>query len=172
MENNWKEFYKNRINSTYQNYFEKKYRPFLEYINSQDDLLMLEAGCGIGSVSKYLHKQGKISDGFDLCPYMVDLANKNTDTKVFKQGDIFKKSNNYFLTITHGVLEHFSNEKIIEFIERYPNSINYVPLDKYITPSFGDERLLSKEYWLELIKPDYYLTFNDGYDLMFHKKQN
>lgn len=33
--NNWKAFYESRVNSTYQDHFETRYAPFLDYILSQ-----------------------------------------------------------------------------------------------------------------------------------------
>ena len=51
--------------------------------------------------------------------------------------------------------------------ERYPNSIHYVPLDKYEVPSYGDERLLPYEFWLDMLKPKEWALFNDGHDLTF-----
>lgn len=32
-------------------------------------------------------------------------------------------------------------------------------------PSFGDERLLSPDYWLSNFKPQEHILFNDGHDL-------
>lgn len=170
MENKWKDFYKDRVNSPYQTYFETKYKDFLDYILKHKEVVMVEAGCGIGSVSKFLHKHGKVVDGFDLCPEMVKLANINTGTNAFFQKDLFEYKSQ-FLTITHGVLEHFDDDKIIEFTKLYPYSINYVPLDKYITPSFGDERLLSSQYWIDLLQPVEHFVFNDGLDLCFKIKK-
>ena len=51
--------------------------------------------------------------------------------------------------------------------EMFPNSIHYVPLDKYEKPSFGDERLLPYKYWLDLVTPKCWMLFNDDHDLMF-----
>ena len=162
----WYKFYQDRINSTYQQYFEQRYEPFLDAIkqlkNSQG---ILELGCGIGSVSKAI---GGKFEGFDLDPTMADLSNQNTQTQNFRQGDIFQESwEHSTLKVTHGVLEHFSDSQIQNICERCGNSIHYVPLDKYKTPSFGDERLLPYEYWLELTTPVSWMLFNDEHDLMF-----
>ncbi len=166
--NNWYEFYKNRINSTYQQYFEKRYEPFLNMIKGENPEEIFEAGCGIGSVSKYIVDHTNIECcGIDLCPDMVSLANRNLNaTDMFEKCNIFDYSTDT-LTVTHGVLEHFSDEDIIRILKLYPNSIHYVPLDKYITPSFGDERLLSVEHWIRLVNPREYILFNNGYDLAF-----
>lgn len=99
---------------------------------------------------------------------MVNLANQNTQSDNFKTGCIFKESiPQTALKVTHGVLEHFSDHQIIDIIERCSNSVHYVPLDKWITPSFGDERLLPYQYWIDLVTPKSYILFNDDKDLAF-----
>jgi len=165
-DNNWHDFYAARVNSTYQDYFEEKYAPFLELITSRAPAVVFEAGCGIGSVSKCLLKHEIPCYGIDLCDDTASLANTNVGKDIFTQGDLFKHST-YDLTVTHGVLEHFTDAEILRIASLYPNSIHYVPLDKYVTPSFGDERLLPAEYWRQLLKPSVFEVFNDGYDLMF-----
>lgn len=170
MENNWLSFYKDRINSSYQEYFEERYKPFLDYIKSQNKNHIQELGCGIGSISKALRKQGFTCEGIDLSHNMVNLANKNIGEEIFKQGDLLKLNFNCLsntLSVSHGVLEHFSDKDIIKITNKALGSIHYVPLDKYVTPSFGDERLLPYEYWLELVKPQDYFLFNDEKDLCF-----
>jgi hypothetical protein len=164
----WNDFYNKRINSTYQVYFEEKYKPFLLAIAKCHPTIIKEGGCGIGSISKYFSRYGVICEGFDNDPNMVKLASLNCLKGSFTQGDLFHPSNTgpEFL-VTHGVLEHFSDEQIKWILEKYPNSIHYVPLDKYKTPSFGDERLLSKEYWVDNFNIKDYAVFNNGHDLYF-----
>ena len=161
----WYQFYRNRINSTYQDYFEKRYEPFLDAINQlKNDKGIFELGCGIGSVSKAIG--GKFA-GIDNDPMMVMLANQNTDDYNFYHGDILEGVMDCStLKVSHGVLEHFNDNDIQDICERYCHSIHYVPLDKYKTPSFGDERLLPYEYWLELTTPTSWLLFNDDHDLI------
>ena len=166
--NKWSKFYEKRINSSYQQYFEKRYKPFLNMIRGESSREVFEAGCGIGSVSKYLDTYtNKFCSGIDLCSEMVSLANKNLNaTDMFEQGDIFTYSTTE-LTVTHGVLEYFSDEQIIQILSQYPNSIHYVPTDKYTTPSFGDERLLSVDHWIKLVNPKELILFNNHHDLAF-----
>jgi hypothetical protein len=163
----WKTFYQNRINSTYQDYFNERYKVFIDnikQIKSEADELF-ELGCGIGSVSKSVG--GKFS-GIDKDPFMVQLSNENTGTNNFVVGDIFQYDlNESVLKVSHGVLEHFSDEQIVSITNRCKHSIHYVPLDKYVTPSFGDERLLPYEHWMNLVNPVYYELFNDNHDLLF-----
>lgn len=162
----WNKFYEDRINSTYQDYFEQRYEPFLEVIDQlKNSNGILELGCGIGSVSKAVGGKFK---GFDLCPDMVRLANLNTQSENFHTQDIFGTVfDPGVLKVSHGVLEHFSDSQIQDICESCLNSIHYVPLDKYVTPSFGDERLLPYQYWLKLTTPKMWMLFNDDHDLMF-----
>lgn len=53
--NNWVDFYKDRVNSTYEDYFVDRYKPFLDKVkNFANSKGIFELGCGIGSVSKVL----------------------------------------------------------------------------------------------------------------------
>lgn len=167
-ESSWSHFYKDRVKSTYQNYFEKRYAPFLEFIRQQNNKYIIEMGCGIGSVSKALMKEGYICGGFDLSPEMVALANENCGKELFYVGDIFKEKVPVDLqTVTLGVLEHFDDFEIHRLCKENKHSIHYVPLNKYHKPSFGDERLLPYQHWLEVANPREWALFNDGFDLMF-----
>lgn len=164
---NWYNFYKNRINSSYQEYFEKRYDVMLQFIACEKSEEIIEMGCGIGSISKALNRIGIKSTGFDVDINMVNLANINNNTDVFYEGCIHSFKNDNILAVSHGVLEHFEDEQILNICKNNPNSIHYVPLDKYKVPSFGDERLLSYKYWLDLVKPKDYVLFNDYHDLIF-----
>lgn len=162
----WHKFYSDRINSSYQDYFEQRYHPFLDVINQlKNSQGIIELGCGIGSVSKAV---GGKFQGFDISPEMVILANQNTGSENFRVGDIFEETWDVStLKVSHGVLEHFEDSQIQDICERCRNSIHYVPLNRYETPSFGDERLLPYEYWLELATPITWMLFNDDHDLLF-----
>ena len=166
----WYSFYKDRVNSTYQAYFETRYRPFLEYIAKEQVHKITEAGCGIASVSKYLTRYDVQCNGFDLSKRMVSLAHMNVPTRGFWQDDILKRKQNIRhdgLVVTHGVLEHFSDKQIHKILDLNPYSVHYVPLDLYDEPSFGDERLLPVKYWVNEFGLKNYATFNNGHDLMF-----
>lgn len=165
---NWHEFYKKRINSTYQVYFEHRYFPFLNAaLHKCSTGTVIDAGCGIGSVSKYLRKYRRDTLGFDKCPDMVKLSKENVPHGKFMQGDLLTGPVVTNFAITHGVLEHFNDEQIRGILERYPNSIHYIPLEGYPKQSFGDERLLPKEYWLDVLPIKEHETFNNGLDLFF-----
>lgn len=171
----WYEHYKARVNSKYQEYFEYKYGPFLLYIRSQmrEFNSIIDAGGGIGSVSKHLrhHYQGDLVY-LDKSDKMRELARENVswgirDFYIFDITDHKIAGPKNTLCVTHGVLEHFEDDVIKSILERFPNSIHYVPLEKYGTPSFGDERLLPSDYWREKFNISYGFEFNDGYDFCF-----
>lgn len=166
MNTDWYTFYANRINSTYQDYFNQQYAPFIEVIQQVRGMKVIqELGCGIGSVSKAVGGNFK---GFDIDPLMVKLANQNTNTFNFHTQSIFEAEfDPLAVKVTHGVLEHFTDHEIVSILERCENSVHYVPLDKWETPSFGDERLLPYQYWLDLTTPKMWVLFNDDKDLLF-----
>lgn len=165
---NWNDFYKNRINSSYQLYFEEKYAVFLQEIEKLNPPRIIEAGCGIGSVSKYFARHGKPCVGFDLDIEVVKLAIKNVPGASFMIGDIFEIGTiDEELIVTHGVLEHFEDAKIEQALRFYPNSVHYVPLDKYKVPSYGDERLMSPQFWKDTFNIKNAVVFNDGLDMVF-----
>ncbi len=167
----WSNFYGSRINSTYQNYFEKKYGELLEIVSNKTSVR--EEGVGIGSISKYLIKKGINTTGFDLCPDMLRLCQLNNPELSLRCGDIFQScSEKVDTVVTHGVLEHFNDLQITAILQRYKNdgqkSVHYVPLNGYKIPSFGDERLLPYQHWVDTFKPtDYVVKNNEDLILIF-----
>jgi len=162
--NDWHLYYSNRVNSTYQDYFCKKYKPFLDTIRKISTGNLLEAGCGIGSTTKAL---GGV--GFDL--YIHQLACKN-GILAYK-GDLLVHSSYRKVSVihSHGVLEHFSDSdifKIISIQKKFADYlVHYIPGQKYIKPSFGDERLMSVYFWRQFGEVS---TFNNGYDYILTLK--
>lgn len=174
----WSNFYQDRINSSYQHYFEQRYKPMLDVISQTEDIFCVrEEGVGIGSITKALLNKDnfKLYCGYDFDSRMTKLARTNVPGVLFYVDSILNHTSKRHadLAITHGVLEHFSNEQIKQVFERYNRegikSIHYVPLDKYEQPSFGDERLLPYQHWLKLVNPKDYILFNDDYDLLLIK---
>lgn len=182
----WNEFYAQRVNSTYQKYFEKKYAPFLEAIKKEQKHV-LDEGCGIGSIGKYIRSIDdvvpRIYKGYDVDLNMLYLAEENTTLNMphdLWQDDILnpdRKINLTYLRVTHGVLEHFTDDEICKIFQRYKDSgvtsIHYVPLDKYKVPSIGDERLLIWRHWIMLAErygDVQFELFNEDFDLYFKIK--
>ena len=129
--------------------------------------ILKEEGCGIGNVSKahYLFGENKAKYYLltDIDNTMLMLAYKNLEgipNKTFVNENILDECvyEKDTLVITHGVLEHFSDENIAKIMAKYNNDRvkfhgHYVPLDGYLKPSFGDERLLSAMDWIHKINP-------------------
>jgi len=174
---NWKNFYEKRINSTYQDYFNKKYEFMFNFILSLNVKAVKEEGVGIGSVMKGLPLSINCF-GTDLCMDMLDLCRRNNlernptlwieDITTGCGTDLFNHKH-ADLCISHGVLEHFSDEQIVNIVNRqkrnYTTVLHYVPTDGYDKPSFGDERLLPYDYWCNLVKPHMAYLENDNKDL-------
>lgn len=181
----WEEFYKPRMNESYQAYFRQRYSPFLKCIVSyvKGPSLLMEVGCGTGNVTAELHRAIPRNENFytvhDRCPKMLRLAKKN-----IKYGPTFFYKNDIVERITcpiyfggvpkivhgHGVLEHLTDDQIRSTLAKQLKLgkvvIHYVPSNKYETPSFGDERLMSAEEWQRICNPTKIIPFNDGYDLI------
>lgn len=174
MSRQWHTFYEKRVNSSYQEYFEKRYNPVLDLISillPEHNNNIVEIGCGIGSISKtFLNNKEITFTGFDINNQMVQLANTNTNTNCFYQDDLFNFNfiNNNNLKVSHGVLEHFDDEQLLLIKEKVNKSLHYVPLNGYKEPSFGNERLLPKEFWIEMFNPIIYIVFNNNKDLVFY----
>lgn len=179
----WSDFYKKRMTQGYVEHVKKQYKPFLdEIINIAKDLdtpqpVLLEAGCGIGTVTKALVQNGLSAKmcAFDLCRdqvYSTDLNLYGLDVNVFV-GSILNQESYHQVDIihSHGVLEHFSDEDIQRVLDIQKTKckylVHYVPLAGWVTGSFGDERLLSLEYWIMKFAPNSYKLFNDGKDACF-----
>lgn len=179
----WSEFYQTRVNdSSYDAYFENKYKYFLEAIAdaSFHSKSIVELGSGIGTVYKLLNKKYFINTEAVPRPYLMidnnskmhELAllnlSKNCSKRVLllnmdiinpELTTLFKALSNsvlysFPLLVSHGVLEHFQDKEIISILNAYKGpQIHYVPSYKYQSPSFGSERLLSVQDWREILCP-------------------
>lgn len=183
----WFNFYKNRVNSSYLEYAEKRYSTMIDFIVSylpEKDGTAVEAGCGIGTISRLVKKRNKDTFilGFDNCEHMLKLANANVqeDIWLLKRDiltytgpalwDKVSEDKRSDVAYSHGVLEHFTDDEIRTIISNQKqyakNIVHYVPSSKYKVLSFGDERLMSSEEWTEICSPKEIIKFNDDYDLL------
>jgi 2-polyprenyl-3-methyl-5-hydroxy-6-metoxy-1,4-benzoquinol methylase len=171
----WAEFYQSRVNNKeYLRYFEKRYWPLFMAAKALKPGTICEEGIGIGNVSKILSTMipNITCYGFDNSEDMLNLCRENNPDAIVWHSDILKPVTvkHSDIVITHGVLEHFSDQDIRTILDRYKlmrtRHIHYVPTNKYETQSFGDERLLSPMHWLKLMKPKDYVLFNDNHDLL------
>lgn len=189
----WEKYYKDRVNNLiYLRNFNRKYKTFLDTvalkINSCDIIYCIGGGIGteLKALLTYYPKDifvGKLFYIIDNSWEMLQMASINLSKFPYKihylQTDILSinpeisdliKAESYPLVISHGVLEHFTNKEIASIIRNFPTpQVHYVPLDKYNTPSFGDERLFAKKHWELIILRDFKKeleSFNDEYDLI------
>lgn len=171
----WCEYYSHRIGKSYQNYCSKRYEAFISKILKYNPKTILEEGCGIGTISvllKQINSNLKIN-GFDIDEIQVKNAILNSNSNIdFFTADIknYQPSTIYDIIFSHGVLEHFNDIDIQAIINRqrkYAKTIiHYIPTNKYNYKSFGDERLLSVNYWKNITKAQTVLKFNKNKDLM------
>lgn len=174
----WHDFYKSRCPTRYLRYAERRYDTFISLVQAhiicQNDRV-LEAGCGIGTITRALIERG-VQARFavlDNCPKMLGMARDNLPDTVRRHLDDLRffvnHGENVDVIHSHGVLEHFDNGNIQQILLAQklcrPRAIvHYVPGEKYDTPSFGDERLMSIAEWRRIAKPTMIVPFNDGFD--------
>ena len=89
-------------------------------------------------------------------------------------GSLTAKNGGMFYTTNTESTITLSDVDITRIMSTYNNDkvlfqAHYVPTSQYTSPSFGDERLLPTDYWITLVKPDYYLLDNNGKDLYMFK---
>lgn len=178
LEVNWHNFYKDRVNSPYQEYFNIRYKVMIGLIKELSNIKSIkEEGIGIGSLAKALKDRWEtfVYAGTDISNKMLELANENLSNNniyLYHEDILSPRTtiDKYDLILTHGVLEHFDSDDILSIWDRQrlhaKNVIAYVPLDKYQNPSFGDERLLPYEHWVALTEPTDYVLFNNNHDLL------
>lgn len=162
------------MGETYPDYCEERYAPFIDMVvaGRTEDTTYREEGCGIGTFTKILQRKGipnvKL---FDLSRDMSLLASVNTGMNA-RRGNILHPHERAGVILSHGVLEHFQDNVINAMLyqqrHRCGRLVHYVSTDGYAEPSFGDERLLPVEYWLDNFKPASHLVFNDGCDLVMN----
>lgn len=175
----WYNFYKNKVNNKYYNYITNRYKPFIDEIKKEikNNNYIIEMGCGLGNITKsllktYPHCRYKIIDNDSKIIYLAidHLDAIMVEWDLFDITMPFPYNQNCDIIHSHGVLEHFSDSDISEILQNQlkvsPILIHYVPSNKYNYKSFGDERLLSKEYWMKHFSPSEIIEFNNGYDLI------
>lgn len=170
----WSDFYAGRVGSGYADYCKVRYLPFLQELMDNDkDTTFREEGCGIGTMSRILLENNYYNiEMFDLDPKQLEMAKTNThDALTAYVGNILSYHMPVDVIFSHGVIEHFEDCQIRTVLARQiatarKSVVHYVPTDGYDEPTFGDERLMSVEWWLENFQPSRYVMFNDNKDLM------
>lgn len=176
----WSEFYAGRCNARYKEHVRRKYAPFIQGIAYAGLAVhrrgfrpvLREEGAGIGTITAILHADLNYRADllmFDLDYEQATLASSNTGL-FCDVGSILEPHSKVDVIHSHGVLEHFCDSDIRQIVQRQQHEathavVAYVPTNKYKTPSFGDERLMSPEDWKRLTEPTHSFVFNQGHDL-------
>jgi cyclopropane fatty-acyl-phospholipid synthase-like methyltransferase len=175
----WADFYRPRVNNESSlSKFRAKYNAFFDLIAEKKPKRLAELGCGIASCAKILHEKrvGKEHFLVDSSVEMLCLARRNlrdtgiTARYICADARVRRAPKEADLVYSLGLLEHFTNEGIAYVIHTHAKPgrpmLHLVPSDRYHTPSFGDERLLSAEEWLAIAGPDEIIEMNDGHELV------
>ncbi len=175
----WGQMYQSRVGNSYPAYCRRQYLPFLSLIRQHiiGRCTIREEGCGVGTITKILaqdcdHEKVKFF-AFDYDETQVSHTRANLNSLPFDvtvyQGSHFDHHGCVDVIHAHGVLEHFSDEEIRQVLMRQADEarvvIHYVPLEGWVSGSYGDERLLPLSHWVDAFTPDYYETFNGGRDV-------
>ena len=143
---------------------------------------ILEIGTGTGAIGALLTKYGFDVIATDNDLEMIEIAKNsfslfgdNQNVIFLDAKDIIKNfgKNSFDCVITHGMLEHYSDEKIILYLrdqlEVSPLAICVVPTksmsEEYRRKGFGNERYLSTKYWKKLISNNFKLNNVFGFGL-------
>ncbi|MBU0958703.1 MAG: methyltransferase domain-containing protein [Nanoarchaeota archaeon] len=130
----------------------------LKYLNDGN---ILEAGAGSSSNSIYLASNGLSVTAVDKDQRMIKLAKKLSlgfkNSPIFLNKDLSEINEKFSVVFSHGVLEHFSDEEIIDLLNKeisigrtviFSVPSNFFKKEQAIN---GDERFLSLEKWREII---------------------
>jgi SAM-dependent methyltransferase len=172
----WYDFYHDRIGKAeYRRYVARQYKPFLDAIHqeaSPGDCL-LEVGCGMGTITHILREYARFRPmvALDNDQKMYHVARRELHGMALVVHADMRDCDWVTADVIHGhgVLEHLDDHDIYRTLEAHSRSgakaaIHYVPGIKHGSPSFGDERLLPLEWWVDKWDVDEAHTFNDGKD--------
>lgn len=172
----WREIYQNDVNKKGGNlpYILgkiKKKKKLINLIKKYSNKKIIECGSGTSVVSIYLASLGYEVTAIDIEDDVIALSKrlakdyyalKDCKPKLkFVKKSIFKLAylkNTFDVAFSNGVLEHFSDEEIVEIIKQQlfvaKTTIIGIPT-KYFSPKeakYGNERVLELSYWRNLIK--------------------
>lgn len=127
---------------------------------------IIEAGSGTGILSTYLASIGFDSLAIDIDKDILNLSKKIAKEYGAKNKPTFKidsilsleyKKNEFDVSFSNGVLEHFSDKEIIQTLKKQMKIAKIVIVGiptKYFDDDeamYGDERFLKIKYWREII---------------------
>lgn len=136
---------------------------------------ILEVGVGTGSMSVFLSFLGLNVVGLDNDKNILKKARilneKLNGRAKFIWGDAYKLpfgDKAFDVIFSQGLLEHFQDEDIIKLLDEQLRvgkvAVLSVPNKFYPRQDFGDERLLSDEYWQKTLSKKYHLVKSLSYN--------
>lgn len=139
-------------------------RDFLGAIHRSGAKTILEVGSGSGGMAIFLSWLGLSVTSIDIDPQVIEkakLENERLHGRVdFIVADGFKlpfPERQFDLVIHQGLLEHFSDEEIHQFLNeqlRCAKQVLFsVPNHLYMKRDFGNERLMDKKGWERILSP-------------------
>lgn len=171
----WADYYGNQV--TPDLYIRNLYgqREFLREIIDTGAKKILEVGAGTGTMSIFLSQLGRSVVTLDNDPQLIELARQTKDQlggrNEIVPGDAFHlpfPDNSFDLVFHQGLLEHFSDEQIGELVREHlrvaPVVLVSVPNNFYPRKDFGDERLMSKRQWEQILAP-FKVSLSHNYSL-------
>ena len=127
---------------------------------------LIESGSGTGVLSSYMASLGYDVTGIDIDEDILKLSKKitknyNSKNKPnFQKKSIFEldyRKNTFDVSFSNGVLEHFTDEQIIDTLKQQMKIAKVVIFGiptKYFNQEeamYGDERYMSYKFWRNLI---------------------
>lgn len=171
----WADYYGNQV--TPDLYIRNLYgqREFLQAIIETKAKRILEVGAGTGTMSIFLSQLGRSVVTLDNDPQLIELARQTKDQlggrNEIVPGDALHlpfPDNSFDLVFHQGLLEHFSDEQIRGLIREHlrvaPVVLVSVPNNFYPRKDFGDERLMSKRQWEQILAP-FKVSLSHNYSL-------
>lgn len=162
MTKSWGKFYTSSYDFEYLIQNAHCHLEFFKSIYEEKPKKVLEVGSGTGAMSVFLSYLGFDVVSLDNDKQVLEQVkkmSKNLNGKVnFVFGDGFKmdyKDNDFDVVFHQGLLEHFEDGDIIKLLKEQlrvgKKVVLSVPNNFYPTKDFGNERLLTKNYWEKLL---------------------
>ncbi len=173
MKKNWYDIYIEEINEkgSLINYVDDKIKTKKNLIDLikkySPNNKIIEAGSGTGILSTYLASIGFDSLAIDIDKDILNLAKKIAKEYGAKSKPKFKidsildlkyKKNEFDVSFSNGVLEHFTDKEILETLKKQMDIAQTVIVGiptKYFNDEeamYGDERFLKIKIWRDIIK--------------------
>lgn len=139
-------------------------RDFLSAIHSLSPKTVLEVGTGSGGMAIFLSWLGMRVTSIDIDQQILSQAEEAQTalggSAKFEMADGFNLpygANQFDLAVHQGLLEHFSDAEIRQLLDQQLACCRQVmfsvPNNLYMRKDFGNERLMPKARWEEILSP-------------------